>query len=234
MAPAIRAGSGGGDRAGVSEETRAVRADYEPAPPAPAVHSNPPTCPAVSRFSKAGRTVCAFRTSARRAWSRCSIWSRESAFLTSARPPETRPPRRSKRTLLAVACDSHLGKLRNLLAEGARRVQIDATRPFPFPPVFDRILVDAPCSGTGTLGRNPEIKWRLHPEDLARFAGKQAAILSQALKCLKPGGLLVYSTCSLEPEENESVVRAVPAGKARQRSAPDCRDASPGMAFTRL
>jgi 16S rRNA (cytosine967-C5)-methyltransferase len=68
--------------------------------------------------------------------------------------------------------------------------------------------LDAPCSGTGTLGRNPEIKWRLKPEDLPRLAQLQRQMLAQALPCLKPGGRLVYSTCSLEKEENEDVVAA--------------------------
>ena len=75
---------------------------------------------------------------------------------------------------------------------------------------FDRILVDAPCSGTGTLARNPEIKWRLRPADLARFAGLQRAILGNALPHLKPGGKLVYATCSLEREENEEIVAGLP------------------------
>lgn len=73
---------------------------------------------------------------------------------------------------------------------------------------FDLILVDAPCSGTGTLGRNPEIRHRLRPEDLARQAGRQRAILCAALRALRPGGRLVYSTCSLEFEEDEAVVAA--------------------------
>ncbi len=73
---------------------------------------------------------------------------------------------------------------------------------------FDFALVDAPCSGTGTLGRNPEIRHRLHVEDLARQAGRQRAILQAALRAVRPGGRVVYSTCSLEPEENEQVVAA--------------------------
>jgi 16S rRNA (cytosine967-C5)-methyltransferase len=74
---------------------------------------------------------------------------------------------------------------------------------------FDRILADVPCSGTGTLGRNPEIKWRLKPEDLPDLQHRQREILQAALKHLKPGGRLVYSTCSLEKEENEYVVEQV-------------------------
>jgi 16S rRNA (cytosine967-C5)-methyltransferase len=74
---------------------------------------------------------------------------------------------------------------------------------------YDLVLVDVPCSGTGTLGRNPEIRHRLRPDDLARQAERQRAILSAALRALRPGGRAVYSTCSLELEENEQVVAAV-------------------------
>ena len=74
---------------------------------------------------------------------------------------------------------------------------------------FDLILCDAPCSGTGTLARNPEIRHRLRPEELGRQAARQLAILNGALTRLAPGGRLLYSTCSLEPEENEQVVAAV-------------------------
>jgi len=88
-------------------------------------------------------------------------------------------------------------------------VRMDAARAFPLACPFDRILLDAPCSGTGTLARNPEIKWRLHPEDLRRLAETQAQMLENALGALGPGGRLVYATCSLEPEENEGVVERV-------------------------
>ena len=92
-------------------------------------------------------------------------------------------------------------------------VVLDAQQLLPFRGPFDRILVDAPCSGTGTLARNPEIKWRLRPEDLLELAAKQAAILRSALEALAPAGVLVYSTCSLEAEENQGVVDAVLAEK---------------------
>jgi 16S rRNA (cytosine967-C5)-methyltransferase len=71
---------------------------------------------------------------------------------------------------------------------------------------FDRILVDAPCTGTGTLARNPEIKWRLQPEDISRLQTYQTELLLSAMKQVVPGGRIVYSTCSLEPEENSEVV----------------------------
>jgi 16S rRNA (cytosine967-C5)-methyltransferase len=103
------------------------------------------------------------------------------------------------------------GLLSGRIREGVRLevVRLDATRALPFSITFDRILVDAPCSGTGTLGRNPEIKWRLQPADLTRLAASQVEILRGALDALKPGGRLVYATCSLEPEENEQVVEKV-------------------------
>jgi 16S rRNA (cytosine967-C5)-methyltransferase len=81
-------------------------------------------------------------------------------------------------------------------------------RHLPFSRAFDRILADVPCSGTGTLARNPEIKWRLKAEDLHDLQSRQVAILKSALAQLAIGGRLVYSTCSLEHEENEAVVEA--------------------------
>jgi 16S rRNA (cytosine967-C5)-methyltransferase len=74
---------------------------------------------------------------------------------------------------------------------------------------YDMVLADVPCSGTGTLGRNPEIRHRLRPEDITRQADRQQAILRAALRAVRPGGQVIYSTCSLEPEENEQVVTAV-------------------------
>jgi len=108
-----------------------------------------------------------------------------------------------------VAADRYLKRLAEVPAE-ARRVVLDAATSLPFSTKFDRILVDAPCSGTGTLARNPEIKWRLRPGDFERFTGLQRKILENALRHLKPGGKLVYSTCSLEKEENEDIVAGLP------------------------
>jgi len=118
---------------------------------------------------------------------------------------------------VVVACDASPRRLRAMvrsgLADGARVVRLDAAQPLPFDPVFDRILVDAPCSGTGTLARNPDIKWRLTADEITRHAERQKLMLFNALQCLKPGGRLVYSTCSLEPEENEEVVSAAASGR---------------------
>jgi 16S rRNA (cytosine967-C5)-methyltransferase len=79
-------------------------------------------------------------------------------------------------------------------------------RDLPFTTRFDRVLTDVPCSGSGTLARNPEIKWRLTPQDLADLQARQLAILRSAMAQVAPGGRLVYSTCSLEKEENEDVI----------------------------
>lgn len=87
---------------------------------------------------------------------------------------------------------------------------------------FDRVLADVPCSGTGTLARNPEIKWRLKAADLPDLHVRQVAILQSALGQLAPGGRAVYSTCSLEPEENQSVVDEVLAASWDYRLL-DCR-----------
>jgi 16S rRNA (cytosine967-C5)-methyltransferase len=101
--------------------------------------------------------------------------------------------------------------------------------------LFDLILCDMPCSGTGTLGRNPELKLRLQAADISRQAVRQRAILSSALLRLAPGGRLLYSTCSLEPEENEQVLAGVklPPGVMPQpldglvRTLPLTMDATP-------
>jgi 16S rRNA (cytosine967-C5)-methyltransferase len=84
-------------------------------------------------------------------------------------------------------------------------VTADAQR-LPMTTPFDRVLADVPCSGSGTLARNPEIKWRLTLNDLAQLAQRQLAILRSALAQVAPGGRLIYSTCSLEKEENENGV----------------------------
>jgi 16S rRNA (cytosine967-C5)-methyltransferase len=106
---------------------------------------------------------------------------------------------------------------------------VDATKPLPFNRQFDRILVDAPCSGTGTLSRNPEIKWRIKETDIADLQRRQTAILRNALALLQPGGVLVYSTCSLEREENEDVVAASEATVIRTMQRIPGRDEGDGF-----
>jgi len=132
-----------------------------------------------------------------------------------------------------VACDLHWHRLKQVGELRCDRVVADGTRPLPFRSGFDRILVDAPCSGTGTLGRNPEIKWRLSPSDLIDLHRKQVALLRNALQYLKPGGRLVYSTCSLEDEENRLVLEAVPGAWQVTERLPG-RDAGDGFFIAML
>lgn len=111
-----------------------------------------------------------------------------------------------------VAVDVHPHRVRlmkRLLGESRVQLLVADARALPLDGGFDRVLVDVPCSGTGTLARNPEIKWRLTVADLADLAERQRAILQGGLAQLAAGGRLVYATCSLEPEENEMVVEAV-------------------------
>lgn len=115
-----------------------------------------------------------------------------------------------------IAGDIHEHRLRMIEQQLKRThiknvspAKVDATQPFVFSEEFDRVLIDAPCSGTGTLSRNPEIRWRLKAQDLNEAHRSQAAMLRNALAAAGESGRVVYSTCSLEPEENENVVAAV-------------------------
>jgi 16S rRNA (cytosine967-C5)-methyltransferase len=128
------------------------------------------------------------------------------AFLDVCAPPGNKTAQALEIPVRAIAGDLHLSRARILMPLGIPVVTLDASKPLPFACRFDRILVDAPCSGTGTLARNPEIKWRLKPADIADLQSRQTAILRNSLDQLAPGGLLVYSTCSLEREENQDVV----------------------------
>ncbi len=148
---------------------------------------------------------------------------------------------------LVIAADRYahrLGAMQSQFARlgltGVHLVELDATQPLPFSGCFDRILLDAPCSGTGTLARHPQIRWRLRPAQLAEFHALQLSLLRNALMQLGPGGRLVYSTCSIEPEENEDVVtevlrdtataaviRVVPSAESAARLAPHT---APGIA----
>jgi 16S rRNA (cytosine967-C5)-methyltransferase len=114
--------------------------------------------------------------------------------------------------------------LRRHEPQSAAKIQIvvgDA-RHLPTSGVFDRVLADVPCSGTGTIAHNPEIKWRLTDDDLANLHVRQVAILRSALAKLTPAGRLIYSTCSLEREENEDVIEPALAGNNSFRLL-DCR-----------
>jgi 16S rRNA (cytosine967-C5)-methyltransferase len=121
-----------------------------------------------------------------------------------------------------VAADLHVSRLRAMRERVARYPQVqmvalDAAAEWPLAGEFDAILVDVPCSGTGTLARHPEIRWRLRSEDLPELRARQTAILVNAAGRLRAGGRLVYSTCSLEPEENEQVVEAALAQRLALR-----------------
>ena len=104
-------------------------------------------------------------------------------------------------TILKMSALQNLKSIKSLL--------LDAAQPLPFKPsVFDRILLDAPCSGTGTLRRNPEIRYRISEHAIHTLAAQQKLFLENATRVLKPGGQLVYSTCSVERDENENVIDA--------------------------
>lgn len=129
-------------------------------------------------------------------------------FLDLCASPGNKTAQALESGVRAIACDIHLSRARLLRSLGIPVVTLDASQPLPFSATFDRILVDAPCSGTGTLSRNPEIKWRLKSDDIFDLRRRQRAILKNALTALTSDGILVYSTCSLEREENEEVVAA--------------------------
>lgn len=112
-----------------------------------------------------------------------------------------------------VACDVRPRRMRLLrdtvLESGASSidlVQVSRSAGLPFRDLFDRVLVDAPCSGLGTLRRDPDIRWRRQPDDLPALAASQLELLHRAAGTVRPGGRLVYATCSSEPDENDDVV----------------------------
>jgi 16S rRNA (cytosine967-C5)-methyltransferase len=117
---------------------------------------------------------------------------------------------------LIVASDQSAKRLETIIKNSASHnltsikcLLLDAAQPLPFADsIFDRILLDAPCSGTGTLRRNPEIRWRISEDDIHTLAAQQKLFLKHAARVLKPGGQLVYSTCSVERDENEDVIDA--------------------------
>ena len=115
--------------------------------------------------------------------------------------------RNPQSTIVAVEAHSHRARLlRQRVAANTVQVLTADVCDLPVGERFDRVLVDVPCSGTGTLARHPEIKWRLKPEDLTDLHSRQLSILRAAMKHVAPGGKLIYSTCSLERDEDESVM----------------------------
>ena len=100
---------------------------------------------------------------------------------------------------------------RTVAASGARCIRVlraNAEEPLPFRARFDAVLVDAPCSGLGIIRRDPDVKWRRTEADFAPLAAAQRRLLHQAAQVVRPGGRLIYATCSSEPEENDEVVQA--------------------------
>ena len=138
-------------------------------------------------------------------------------------------------SLLLVACDVRRRRVellarttREARATNIRIVQADVLSPLPFSSQFDCVLLDAPCSGLGTLRRDPDIRWRRQESDIQRFAESQLRMLRHVAALVTPGGRLVYATCSSEPEENEQVVEAFL--KTADGFAPvDARHAHPAL-----
>ena len=127
---------------------------------------------------------------------------------------------------LIVECDVRPKRIELLAntvrASGARSIRVvhaDAARPLPFTAAFDCVLVDAPCSGLGTLRRDPDIRWRRSESEFPALATLQRTILEHTAALVRPGGFLFYSTCSSEPEENEDVIATFVAAKRGWRQA---------------
>ena len=99
-------------------------------------------------------------------------------------------------------------------AQHVRVVQADLEAGLPFGPAFDVVFVDAPCSGLGTVRRDPDIRWRRAENDLASLASAQLTMLRHAAETVRSSGRLVYATCSSEPEENDRVVASFLAGNS--------------------
>lgn len=159
--------------------------------------------------------AAASKPEAKRIWDCCAAPGGKTLIL-AARFAAQAPPSPSEPRAELLATDVSARRLLQMEARLRRytyaehvRCAVQDAAASPAPGEFDLILCDVPCSGTGTLGTNPEIRHRLKPEELSRQAERQCAILAGALARLAPGGRLIYSTCSLEPEENEAVVAAV-------------------------
>jgi 16S rRNA (cytosine967-C5)-methyltransferase len=150
-----------------------------------------------------------------------------------------------------IACDRDRerleilkGNVGRLGATIIRAVRHDWTRNYPPEEIlsiapFDRILLDAPCTNTGAIRRRIDVRWRLRPEDFSRMSNEQLIISRAVFRLLKPGGILVYSTCSLEPEENEDVVRRLRAklpalGLEAEKDSLPFRDNFDGMFAAKL
>ena len=124
------------------------------------------------------------------------------------------------------------------LTQNLQRLQLESVRTYVgdsrnlthFSQTAERVLLDAPCSGLGTLHRRPDIRWRQQPQQLAELAQLQGELLAQAANWVKPGGILVYATCTLNPQENEQVIQAFLESRANWQLQPPPAD-SPAAAF---
>ena len=139
-----------------------------------------------------------------------------------------------------VAVERHAGRAKALAhtcermgATSVRVVTADAAR-FTTEEPFDRALVDPPCSGLGTLQGHPDLRWRMTPEAVRRLARGQAAILAAARAAVRPGGTIVYATCTLAPAENEAVVGASGLSLQSERLVLPHRDRTDGFYIARL
>jgi len=134
-----------------------------------------------------------------------------------------------------VACDvraRRMDLLRQTIAAtggNVHLVQTDLLRPLPFTRPFDLVVVDAPCSGAGTLRRDPDIRWRRREQDLASLAAAELTMLQRAADAVAPGGRLLYATCSSEPEENEGIADAF-LGTTPAFAGADLRVVAPALA----
>lgn len=134
------------------------------------------------------------------------------------------------------ACDRAPSRLKKITAN-ARRLGLtnlhthagDSTDLAQFHQQFDRVLVDAPCSGLGTLHRHADARWRQNPDSIATLAELQSTLLVEAARCVKPGGTLVYATCTLHPTENEAVIKSFCHAHSQWRVQPPAPDFSSGL-----
>jgi 16S rRNA (cytosine967-C5)-methyltransferase len=213
---AFRVNARGTDAQAVLDELRAAGARLEPSRVAPDAWRIQGATPALRRLVAQGRIYLQDEASqlvahalnakaGERVLDVCAAPGSKTTHLAALTPDVS----------LIVAGDLYEHRLRTVLEASARAgetglihaLALDATRPLPLADSsFERVLVDAPCTGTGTLRRNPEIRWRITASDIADLSARQQSILAQASRMVRPRGRLVYSTCSVEREENEEVV----------------------------
>jgi 16S rRNA (cytosine967-C5)-methyltransferase len=128
------------------------------------------------------------------------------------------------RRIIAGEVQRHrLTRLVDTVRRAGQRISVvaaDVVAPPFAPDTFDAVLVDAPCTATGVIARHPDARWRLSQRAIARSAARQASLLQAAATLVRPGGILVYATCSLEAEENENIVSAFLEQRPEFRRAP--------------